>query len=443
MALKNRKDHWAFLGEIEAPIWVDLAAEAKLNGNGIDDEWFHKRHPFHQCSSRELKSAFSRFGEEGFTTESDLLGESSPALPPSVSRSRGKDYRSNNWRGDYGDGSLNKQQPVQVKGKSSGVFSGAAEQIKPKLSFVNLKGTSSSTTSLVPQITRNVKGKQVKLVSPCVDSASISSPFAEKSGESNTGSTVTSENIPKQQQTSFEISSRPIGQTSGLLSSVRISLRRSHVTRQASRVEINADRRGSREHKSSSSKSSVGSSSYPVCDVKSTTVASVKKKEQTPDSRNVARISEAAKNRERVSKMYSKMYNTPGVQVKGGTTVLKPTCRETSISKVHHTLQSKALSYGVNKQNSIANGSTKANGKVGTNKLNKGTTVGKENAIGRISVSQECNSKANAARGMDGGRKGKKPCAPWKGGGTGLVVPKGKVGHLKEGKKLTNVVHMR
>ena len=92
------------------------------------------------------------------TLELDLVGASSPTLPESVSRSRGKDYRSKKWRGNCHDISLNKIQPMKVlNGKPLGesVF---GEGITPKLSFVSLKGTSSSKTSLVSKITENVKG---------------------------------------------------------------------------------------------------------------------------------------------------------------------------------------------------------------------------------------------------------------------------------------------
>ena len=155
--------------------------------------WFFR---FHQCSSRQLKSVFSRSAEDGVTLELDLIGASSPTLPQSVSRSRGKDYWSKKMKRNIHDVSLNKIQPMKVlNGKSSGLKSGSGEGIKPKLSFISLKGTSSSKTSLVSEITENVKGKNVKPVSICGDPQRSSSPVADKSGETNTRSTVTSKGI--------------------------------------------------------------------------------------------------------------------------------------------------------------------------------------------------------------------------------------------------------
>ncbi|XP_022753966.1 uncharacterized protein LOC111302302 [Durio zibethinus] len=415
MAFKNQKDHWAFLEEIEAPMWVDLTIEAKLNGQAIDDEWFQTSHLFHQSSSRELKSAFFLSGEDG-------IGASSSTFPQSVSRSRGKDYRSKKWKGNFHDVSLNKIQTMKVlNGKSSGLESGSSEGIKPKLSFIGLKGTSSSKTSSVSEITENVKGKNVKPVFLCEDAQRSSSPVADKSGETNSRSTVSTESIQQQQQQKFfEVSSRGFGQTSELLSSVRISLRKSCITRPASRVEIKADRRESRDHKSSSSKSSVGSSSYSGYDVKRSTIALIKRKEQTTDSRKISNMCNA-------SNVRGKERNC-NTGTEGLVTVAKPTWQEVAKSKLPHK---------VNEQKSLA-GTTKAREKVGFGKINKVTGAGKENNIGEISLSQKCNGKGNAAGGMVVGRKGTSQTTSQKGVRTGPVVPKGRVGNQREGKTSTN-----
>ncbi|EOY12782.1 Uncharacterized protein TCM_031307 isoform 1 [Theobroma cacao] len=423
MAFKNQKDHWAFLEEIEAPMWVDLTLEAKLNSQDIDGDWFQTSHLFHHCSSRKLKSAFSRSGEDGVNSELDLVGASSPTLPQSVSRSRGKDYRSKKWKGDCHDGSLNNIKPVKVlNGKFSRLDSGYGEEIKPKLSFVSLKGASSSKTSLVSEIT-----------------------------ETNTRSTVTSESVQQQQQQkTFEVSSRGFGQSSGLLLSVRSSLRKSCITRPASRVEINADRRESRDRKSSSSKSSVGSSSFSGHDVKRSSIALIKRKEHTPDSRNVARMTEAAKNKVKPSNMC----NTSNVRGKEGNrnsrtgglpTVAKPTCQEATKSKANsQTLRSK-LSQPLNEKKSLV-AASKARKKVGVSRIKKVTGAGKENNTGEISLSQKCNGKGDAAGGMVVGRKGTSQSTSQNGGRTGLFVPKGRVGNQREGKNSTNStqrVHFR
>jgi rRNA maturation endonuclease Nob1 len=93
---------------------------------------------------------------------------------------------------------------------------------------------------------------------------------------------------------------------------VRNGLRKSFVTRKASRVEINDENKQLRDRKSSSSKSSVGSSLKPGHDVKSSTITLMRNKEQTPDSRNVARMTEAA----RKKKKDSNMSKTSDVRVK-------------------------------------------------------------------------------------------------------------------------------
>nr|GMD49081.1 Hyphal wall protein [Ipomoea batatas] len=37
-------DHWEFLDEIDAPMWVDLSVESKSMYADKDDEWFHTSH---------------------------------------------------------------------------------------------------------------------------------------------------------------------------------------------------------------------------------------------------------------------------------------------------------------------------------------------------------------------------------------------------------------
>ncbi|XVF70408.1 hypothetical protein PTKIN_Ptkin11bG0159200 [Pterospermum kingtungense] len=441
MAFKNQKDHWAFLEEIDAPMWVDLTIEAKLNATAIDEKWFQTSHLFHECSSSQLKSAFSGSNEDGVALDLDFIGASSPTLPQSVSRSRGKDYRSKKWKGNFNDVSLNKIEPMKVLNeKSSKLESGSGEGIKPKLNFISLKGTSMSKTSLVSEISDNLQRKSVKPISICGDPQRSSSYEADKSGESNTRSTVTSEST-QQQLTFFEVSSQGFGQTSKLLSSVKLSLRKSCITRPASRVEINADRRESREHKSSSGKSSVGSSSFSGYDVKKSTIASIKRKEQTEDSRNIARMTSVAKNKVKLS-------NTSNVRGKernrhsrtgGQVTVVKPTWQEAAKSKAKsQTLPSKpSLPHKVNEQKSLA-GATKATEKVGVSRINKVTGPGKENNTGVISPIEKCSGKGNAAGEMVTGRKGITQTISLKGGRTRLAVPKGRAGNQREGKNSTN-----
>lgn len=301
---------------------------------------------FHQCSSRQLKAAFSCSGEGSCESNFELLGPSSPKLPSSVSRSRGKDYDSKKWQGENGDVSLNKKHLVEVlrdksradvgtvkkiksnagfvKPKSTSADSKSREEIKPKLSFINSKGTFSSKNSSVSEgsSTQNGKGNSLKPIFSSRGLESSSSSAVDKENESNALSTVTSESSLRGWQNTIEVSSRAFGQSRMLLSAVRITLRKSCVTRQASRVEtnndtnqsmvginidrresrmdINVDRRESRDRKSSSSKSSVGSSSVPS-DVNRSAFISTRKKEKTPDSRNVARMTVAPSNQVNIS----------------------------------------------------------------------------------------------------------------------------------------------
>ncbi|PPR96263.1 hypothetical protein GOBAR_AA24414 [Gossypium barbadense] len=54
MALKNQKDHWAFLEEIEAPMWVDLISETNFSSQDIDDKWFQTSHANSQTHRSKL-----------------------------------------------------------------------------------------------------------------------------------------------------------------------------------------------------------------------------------------------------------------------------------------------------------------------------------------------------------------------------------------------------
>ncbi|MBA0573922.1 hypothetical protein Golob_001169, partial [Gossypium lobatum] len=276
-------------------------------------------------------------------------------------------------------------------------------------------------------------------------------PVVDKSGETNGRSTVTSESIQQQQQQQqqkfFEVSSRGFGQTSELLTSVRSSLRKSCITRPASRVEINADRSHrmeSRDSRSSSGKSSVGSSSYSGYEAKGSTVSWIKRKEKTPDSRNVARLTEAAKTKVKPSTMCKKS-NVRGKEGErnsrtgGLVTVPKKTWEEAVKSKANsQTHRSKlSLLHKVNEQKPLAD-ARKASEKVGVG--NKVRDAGKENNAGEIPLSQKCSGKGKAAEGMVAGRKGATQSTSAKGGKTGMVVPKGRVVNQREGKNPTNSI---
>lgn len=251
-----------------------------------------------------MKTAFSHSGEENAALNFDLLGPSSPKLPSSVSRSRGKNYVSKKWREDNQFFPIDKRHPVNVlSGTSSCVNSGSSGNMISKQSFTHLKGTCRAKTSWVCKSSSIGNGRPScsKPISSCGDSTSTLSSTANKADESNTASTITYESGQQQQQNMGK-SSRPLSQTSGLLSLIKTGTRKSCVTRQASRVEINGDRRQSRGRNSSSGKSSVGSSSNPCYDVRSSTSTSMQYKERTPDSRNMTRKCDAAKNKIKFSK---------------------------------------------------------------------------------------------------------------------------------------------
>ncbi|KAJ4726227.1 Cyclic nucleotide-gated channel [Melia azedarach] len=497
MALKKTKDHWAFLEEIEAPMWVDLTLEeAKFNSQEIDDEWFRTSHLFHQCSARQLKAAFSCSGEGGVDLEFELPGSSSPNLPASVSRSRGKDYRSKKWRGENCDISLNKPHPVKVlsgkstcngtrekikskssfiKPKSVRLDSDSCEQKKPKFSFINSKGSTHSKRSLVCErsSTENAKGNSLKPVSGCRSLESCSSSVVDKASESNTLSMVTSESSLQGQQNIIEVSNQAIGHSSGLLSAVRITLRKSCVTRQASRVEPNSNRRQSTmeinndkrpsmieinsdresgDRKSSSSKSSVGSSSVPRFDVESSTFISTRKKEKTPDSRNVVRMTEASRNKVKVSNVakVSTVQNNKGTHNSrrdDKINITKSTYKETAKLKVQSHIHSTNSSLPlVNKQNSCA-AATKAKEKVKASGLTGLVGGGKENALGKMSNNRKCSGRENAAGCVVRSQSRKQQNVSQRGVTRVLLAgQKGKISDRSEGKNSLYVnqrVHLR
>lgn len=261
---------------------------------------------FHQCSSRQLKAAFSNSSEDIMALNYDLEGPSSPKLPSSVSKSRGKDFVNKKWIGDNQDFSLHKRNPEKVlSGTSSCGNSGSSDEMKPKSSFIHLKGTSSSKSSSVCKSSffGNPIPNCSKPISSCEDPTCTLSSMTNRADESSTTSTITSESDQQKQQKFMEKSNQALSQANGLLSVIKARLRKSGVTRPASRVEINGDRRQSRGRKSSSSKSSVGSSSNPCNDGRTSTSTSMQYKERTPDSRHVARMTHASSNRIKSSKV--------------------------------------------------------------------------------------------------------------------------------------------
>ncbi|XP_011029396.1 PREDICTED: uncharacterized protein LOC105129150 [Populus euphratica] len=397
MALvNNAKDHWAFLEEIEAPMWVDFTVEEKFNYQDVDDKWFHTSHPFHQCTSRQLKVAFAHSSERSMSSDFEFKGSSSPNIPSSVSRSRGKHYAGKKWGGGECDLSMTKKHPVKVlNDKSSRVNSESSDEIKPKLSFANSKGTSRSKLSTVSgkSFTGIAKETDLKAKSGQGGSESSSNSGMAMVSDSNT-STVTFGSGHQARQGNMEVLSRGFDHTSGLLSAVRNGLRKSFVTRKASRVDKQL-----RDRKSSSSKSSVGSSLNNGYDVKSSTLTLMRKKEQTPDSRNVARMTEAARKKTKDSNMSKtsdvrvkeKVFNSRKGAISN---VSKSAPQEALKSEVQkQTLRVTALAeHRGNKQRSLP-GTAKSREKVRVSRLNKMVAPGKENVTGKMSLSQNCSSR--------------------------------------------------
>ncbi|EYU19162.1 hypothetical protein MIMGU_mgv1a017923mg, partial [Erythranthe guttata] len=222
-------NHWAILDEIEAPMWVDLTLECNSTYEDKDDEWFNISHPFHQSSARQLISA-----------SSISAGPTSPKLPQSVSKSRGKDYKSK------------KQEPLVCR-----------LALNKQLLFENSSSKCSSIS------TGKVNDNTLSQTAALVFSKSASSFGGE--GSNSNGSIMSEATAGKLTETS----ALPFGSTTGglLYNKIRDSLRKSYVTRQASRVEG--------QKSSSSSKSSVGSSSNP---------AGQGNMEETPDSINIKKM---------------------------------------------------------------------------------------------------------------------------------------------------------
>ncbi|CAL0333789.1 unnamed protein product [Lupinus luteus] len=232
IVIKKSNDHWSFLEDIEAPMWADLTLEAEANSVGEDmsDDWFSISHPFHQWSACQLKSMFSHPGEGILTLEVDAPGVSSPDLPSSVSRSRGKQYTCKKWEGINLNLLLDKQLGLSKRCFQAG--SSIRQEVKPKskLNVSRPKRLLNAKSGLAFE--RNARGN-AKSMANCRNLSSSSGSVGNKAGESSTRSTITSENT-HQQQKYKEVSSRPCDRNSKNVSSVRrVSLRKSCVTKLA------------------------------------------------------------------------------------------------------------------------------------------------------------------------------------------------------------------
>lgn len=324
--------------EIEAPLWVDLTLVGKSSYNqNIDDKWFYTHHPVHQCSSQDLKSAFSQLFEEGKTLDFELPMSSSPSLPHSVSRTRGKDFDEKKCKGSYQGFAVDKH--IVVVGSSSE----GKEPTNIKMSRTIIAGIGH-----------------------------------------------------RQQHKPLEVTSQPLGSSSRLLSDMRRSLRKSCVTRQASRLEVINCQRQSSGHNSSSSNSRISASLNPGCSAKSITKTSEHPLKGSQCVRSFSRMTHASMNKCKVSSVFS---STLKIQVEdassnsrkiGKSYNAKPAHLEATKPKILHPKAS--LLQQRDDRNTCLKLKKKEGLDDGTGRC-KTAVAGKENAIGRIAVNQKCNGR--------------------------------------------------
>ncbi|GAB2230687.1 hypothetical protein Drorol1_Dr00014969 [Drosera rotundifolia] len=233
--------------EIEAPMWVDLIEEAKLVHENKDDEWFDTSHQFHQLSARKLRSAFSHTVEGNHKFEFNLLGISSSELPSSVSRSRGKDYKISSVLQDP-------NHPIKPLGSGSPRFDKGPDDeciTKGKQTDEVNQLTSSDTVTISDSSLNGAVSASSEVSMSHRDKTGCST-VSTKGGSSTISATTQSE----PDKPFIQLSQPMFGQPSGLMSSLRLNLRKSCATRQAMRVEIGNDG-CSKDRKSSMRKSSV------------------------------------------------------------------------------------------------------------------------------------------------------------------------------------------
>lgn len=362
-------------------MWVDLTLEVGNNEQERADEWFSESHLFHQCSSRQLKSTFSHLSEENGSSDFYLHGSFSPKLPSSVSKSRGKDYRGKKWERHKTDPSVHQSHPVKVLSATSSCSEQCSYlQSQPNSRLVNLRGPSGLKKNLITERIFARNGSRLSSKTTLPGSTSNNTTRAkQKSG-------ISFESHRQQEKKVLHVSGQAFGNSTGQSSIIRTGIRKSCVTRQASRVEINSNT-GHRSGHKSSNKSSVGSSSYPFSDANRSTSSPIEDREITPDSRHPARISQALLNKK--ESVISGVSSTiPNTSRRGKSHLAKPGCSEVAKPKVQHqNCSSKAsLALRVNATNSFANEKPKEMPKV--SRLNIAVSKEKENLRRRLLESQ-------------------------------------------------------
>lgn len=290
-------------------------------------------------SARELKSKFAHSGEEAVT---------SPALPSSVSKSRGKHYINKNWgKGINLNVLLDKQQGLS-KGRclKQGSSFGHEVKARPTSNVSRTKGLMSEKSGLTFE--HNTRGKAMSKAS--CNLVGSSSSIDKKNYERSTRSMVTSENmmqkkdykghkkrscdeksksssvrsvsfgrsavtveasrVVQDQHKYMEVSSKPCDQKSGSSSVNSISLGKSHVTPKVSKAEMDVGNIKSRGRTSSSGKSSVGSCSNPSYEVK---FVSKQQRQKITDKKVAGTMNLADENRCNVGNKSK----TPSIKVEG------------------------------------------------------------------------------------------------------------------------------
>ncbi|KAH9619303.1 hypothetical protein KSS87_022094 [Heliosperma pusillum] len=247
-------NHWAFLEDMEAPMWADLTLP-NTTAEDKDDAWFHTSHSFHHLSARQLQSAFAHPDATNNFVKLNLYGACSPKLPSSVSKSRGKDYINKPWRNNDTT-SVSKNHPVNdLGGRRSRLDIAPSDDCKPPASPNNQSEVTDPVTSVQCSDSHSTS---ISCNSQVVADGRDTYSFLNSQSTSTSGlSTSTITTVSQRYDTK---PSERFGMTGSLLNSLKTNLRRSCATRPALRVKM-CDDRELKGRKSSSSKSSVGSSS--------------------------------------------------------------------------------------------------------------------------------------------------------------------------------------
>nr|XP_043630261.1 uncharacterized protein LOC122601576 [Erigeron canadensis] len=422
-------DHWHFLDEIEAPMWFDLSLCDSKNNDEIlyaefrcyylfccsddDDSWFEISHEFHQCSSSHLISKI-------FHPKSSISIQEppSPKIPSSVSKSRGKSYKLKEWEQRKCKAASNKQQPVKTLTRKAYESRGSSNMTKTVTTVKKLKGNEGpkASSSCESGLTNNSKSK--------VSITSLSSVTRqEQHNESSSRSTITSDNSGQNEKKSLESSCQTSSQTGGLLASLRVNLRKSCATRPAARVVANGGR-SSVGCKSSSSKSSVGSTLDQGSNSKSSIPGNVQK--------SIMGVSRPLKDKAKVQNPTKP--SALNVQSSSNRQVNKSlTSKVTANGKVQqHTLHRKALiPLKVNEQNQTINRVTK---KVGIGRRTTSLPGIKETALASTITCEKPKSIDKTVKSVANIHRASKPIAAQKRDSKKLIDQKEKTNNRSRDK---------